>query len=294
MIYSDKKILFEKFLSEWGEQFAQIPHILSYMASYPELLSKLDGINLLIQESIDESQLEWIGLIAQLDHPIDTCFFKDYWVAIQNDSYHLFLDLSAENFSIFTTGYFFFEPRRWFKKHYIKDLKSFFIDLDKPDFDLDNYITIMNNECEAAFPAFFREHDKLGFAGKIKLMPVDKDTLFDGNPESTCSLENETLTVEGVNSVIIGLLPDDMNITLLHFDVFENKHENVTEKVKNIKAFSYLVQSAGILYVSSYKIAFDSEKGCYAEFHRNTFTIKHVDKLLLEDIIEKFESIKKS
>ena len=106
MKYSDKLILFENFLQEWGLKFNQIPFILNYISSYPELASRLQNFHALSSEGLRESQLEWISLVSQLNSPVEKDFFKLYWVPIQSDSYDYFIDLSSASLPIFETNYF--------------------------------------------------------------------------------------------------------------------------------------------------------------------------------------------
>jgi len=63
-----KKELFTKFLEKWGEQLEDIPAILKYLMSYPEIKSELKEVTLIDINDIHNSQLEWVSLVAQLDN----------------------------------------------------------------------------------------------------------------------------------------------------------------------------------------------------------------------------------
>ena len=130
MNYSDKQQLFKNFLQEWQNQFSKIPYILKFISSYPELRGKLKDLPFLDSYEFNESQLEWISLIAQLDNPIETKYFKPWWVPITKNDYEYFIDLSKENLPIFQTHFYCREPYRWYKKVIIQDMCKFLISVD--------------------------------------------------------------------------------------------------------------------------------------------------------------------
>ena len=146
MLYSDKQILFDNFLNEWELQFNKIPSILRYITSYPEIAAKFDELHPLSLESLNTSQLEWVSLVKQFDNPIETLFFKEYWVPIQKDGYDYFIDLSSEKLSVFETKYFFFEPYCWYKQFTIENLSEFLLKIDNPEFDTENFFEKMKME----------------------------------------------------------------------------------------------------------------------------------------------------
>lgn len=178
MIYSDKEVLFKEFLSKWGVLFNKILSILKYISTYPEIARKLDAFNPLSLDELNNSQLEWISLVAQFDNPIETDFFKDYWVPIQKDGYDYFIDLSSESLPLFEAHYFFFAPYRWYKKYIFKDLSQFLIDIDKSGFNIERHFEKLDNERWSEVTNFFNERDKLGFEGKLELDPIEKESLF--------------------------------------------------------------------------------------------------------------------
>ena len=293
MIYSDKKILFENFLSKWGEQFEQVPHILRYMASYTQIFTETSRMHLLKPEDLYESQLEWIGLLAQLDHPAERFFFKEYWVPIQSGSYDYFLDLSSENFMIFDADYAVVESDHWLKRHFIKDLKEFYIELDKADFSLENYWEKNFDDWQLKTNFMILEEDECDFSLRMHLETINKSTLFFKDHEYACKIINNTLTIEGVNHLIIAILPYNLEITLINIDATYYDDIIIPKKIKNIKAFICFLQGSSILKVNSYYFRFNSKNGCYAEFKANTFKIKYNDQLLLEDLKEMCEYLRR-
>mgnify|MGYP000262406703 CR=1 FL=1 len=291
---ADKEKLFEQFLNCWNKQFNQVPFILDYILTYPEIIEKLDDFQRLSSAELQSSQLEWISLVAQFDNPIETSFFKDYWVPIQKDGYDYFIDLSSDSLPLFEAHYFFFQPYRWYKKYIFKDLSQFLIDIDKSGFNIESHFKELDDERWSEVTNFFNERDKLGFKGNLELDPIEKDSLFREGKNSDFSFQDNCITFSGINSVIVGLLPHDCKIKLENFIAPYNRNENVCEKVKNIKALVYLLQSAGMLNIDSYSIQFDSEKDCRCDFKDDTFIIKHTDKEFLKGLIEKYELYKNS
>jgi hypothetical protein len=66
-------------------QFSQVPYILDCIFTYIEIIEKLDDFQRINSNELQCSQLEWISLVAQFDNPIETRFFKDYWVPVQKN-----------------------------------------------------------------------------------------------------------------------------------------------------------------------------------------------------------------
>ena len=289
MTYSDKQILFESFLQEWGLKFNQIPFILNYISSYPELASRLQDFQALSPEGLKESQLEWISLISQFDRDTEKVFFKPYWVPIQSNSYNYFIDLSSASLPIFEASYFFFEPCRWFKKYLFKDITEFLTSVDNPSISLDKLLEANDEEGRLDLKRLFNERDKLGFSGKSTLRPIEKDCLFETGRKSSYKLNKETITFSGIKSIGISLLPFEHEIILNHFDTSNNYDKNVKVKIRNINALTYLLQSVGPLSVKFYHLSFKSDVDCYAEFEDNILTIRHTDKSLLKQLIEKYK-----
>ncbi|MFW6272906.1 MAG: hypothetical protein ACOC2U_03910 [bacterium] len=294
MKYSEKKKLFESFLKDWKLNFSKIPSILKYLSSYPEITDKLVEFEPINIEYLNNSQLEWISLVAQFDNLIETEFFKDYWVPIQKDGYDYFIDLSSDSLPLFEAHYFFFEPYRWHKKYIFKDLSQFLIDIDKSSFNIENHFKKLEDNQWSEINDFFRERDELGFSGKLELDPIEKDNLFSEGESSDFSFQDNCITINGINSVIVGLLPHDCSIKLENFEAPYNRADNVCEKVKNIKALVYLLQSVGMLSIDSYSIQFDSDKDCRGDYKDNTFKIIHTDSEFLKSLIDKYETYKNS
>ncbi|PIV96731.1 MAG: hypothetical protein COZ16_11115 [Flavobacteriaceae bacterium CG_4_10_14_3_um_filter_31_253] len=287
-----KKELFTKFLEKWGEQLEDIPAILKYLMSYPEIKSELKEVTLIDINDIHNSQLEWVSLVAQLDNPIETTFFKEYWIPINKYRYDYFIDVSSSNLPLFAANFFDFEPHRWYKKYVYKEISQFLNDIDKPNFSFKEHFKELNDSKEAEVNSFHKERDELGFAGKLKLRPIDKDNFFDIMKFSNFSYNKNSIKFTSVNSLIVDLLPHECSIQLKSIDAFNNEKEDVCKKVKNIKSLLYFLQSRGSSGIRFFYIQFGSDEDCRGIFKNNTFKITHKDDKLLKAMIEKYKTYK--
>lgn len=292
MKYKDKELLFDEFLIKWESQFKKIPHILQYLSTYPEILNKLDDFQLLEINELKRSQLEWISLIAQQERPLESDFFKEYWVPIQSNQYAYFIDISSNSLPLFEVSFFHHEPYRWYKKFISEDISRFFTDIDNPEFNFDDYLEYVKEESWTQINEFFNERDKLGFEGKLKLDPITKESIIAEGEEGNYMLNEEGITFKGVNSLIVGLIPFDTEITLETFRAPFNRNKDVFESVKNIKALVYLLQSVGMLSIDFYSFRFGPNKQYHGKFRNKKFSLNIQNKEFCEKLISKFEEIK--
>lgn len=292
MDYTTKVKLLQNFLNQWNHPFQQIPHALIYLSSYPEVTEQLVDFEVLDKSELEASQLEWVALLAQLEHPIDTSFFKDYWVPIQKDGYYFFIDLSSDALPLFEAKYFFFEPYRWYKKFLIHDLSQFLLKLDHPKFDMQAHLSQLHDENLDTLLQIQAEQNTLGFAGKLKPLPVTQSSIFCENQGSEISYKDGGLTITGIHSIIVALLPHDCAISLDAFGAIYNEDDEVGEKVKSIAVLVYLLQSVGIKSIDYFSITFEPEGRGSATYHNNEFTIIHKDSSILTAFIENYERFK--
>lgn len=294
MLYSDKVILFGRFKEKWNDKLKQIPNVLKYLSSYPEIVSKIEGFQPLSYNEVSEFQLEWISLIAQFDNPIETSFFKDYWVPIQKNGYDYFIDISSGKFPIFEVHYFFFEPYRWYKKYIVEDLTSLLSKIDDSKFDLNEYFEQLDKNRWKDVDTFFNERNELGFAGKLKLdHDIDYESVFQEEKSSSFEKSSGNVVFSGVNPQIVTIFPENFEIRLEYFNSPNNKHSDLGSKISNIKAFSYLVHSVGLLSIESYSFCSLNAPECKVEFRNNTLNIWCGDSQLVEQLIENYEDLKK-
>lgn len=302
----EMKFNFNAIVEKYSSNLSDVSNILRYLHTYPELLGKIEIEHLINPDSVRKHLETWLKLYSNYENEIDIDFFKPYWLPIETNSYGLFIDFSVKNYPIFETKYFFYEPCRWYKKYILKDLSQFLVDIDKSDFKIENHLKQLDNERWSKIEDFFNERDELGIAGKLELDSINKDCIFltindvflsEVSIESYSSyyiFKDNSVTFERVNSLIVGLLPYDYEITLENFSSLNNRKNNICNKVKNIKALIYLLQSSGMLQIDSYSFTFDSDTECRADFKDNTFKIVHKDKEFLKDLIDKYETFKKS
>jgi len=136
----EKEILYNKFTNDFGANFEKACFIIKYLSTYPELTSKISNIKLLNIEDIKESQLEWISLVNQLEHPLEIEFFKTYWVPIQCDGYDYFIDLSSETFSLFEINYFPFKPYNWSINNIFQNISDLLLVTDENKIEIKSYM----------------------------------------------------------------------------------------------------------------------------------------------------------
>ena len=202
-----------------GEKYRNAKHILTYLNSYPELLSGIKMEEIHNSENIDEAQIEWIWLCSKFDNPIEKDFFKPYWIQMSVNSFDYFMDISDENYPIFEVQYFFYEPFRWYKKFVSEDIRDILL---SPDTGLDLRKIVDRNDKIRwnQVGEFFKERRRLGYEGKISVEPINH---FEIIPEKSNSsrmriMSKETsLSVSNVTSIVAGLLPFDLKISLKYF-----------------------------------------------------------------------------
>jgi hypothetical protein len=166
MQYNNKQMLFNLFLDKWQQQFEKAPYIINHVLSYPDVIARLKDFVPLDIEGLHEAQLEWISLLEQLENPIETEFFKDYWIPIQKDGYDFFIDISSDKFQIFKAHYFFFAPYRWYKEYIIDDVVDFLSSIDNKEFNLKEYLLHHENESWVKVKKLFQERKDMGFDKK--------------------------------------------------------------------------------------------------------------------------------
>jgi len=289
MNYRVKQQLFSSFLAEWDYKFNKVPFILKYLASYPELCAKLKNFKPLQSEKVMESQLEWVSLIAQLDHPLDQEFFKSYWVSIQNDDYDFFIDLSSDTFAIFEIHYFWAEPYKWYKKYLFNDIAELLTSVDDDAIDIEQHLKDRFEERFAQINVFFYERNLLGVENKILPEAIDINYATKTKEETACTLLGNVLVFQGVYSNFIGLLPFNTGITI---QKFKPRHKGIIDlipKVSTIGGLIFLFQASGSNNGASYRISFNNNQDSFAKFRDHILTIKHSDQSLLHGLAEKYE-----
>jgi hypothetical protein len=291
MDHTIKKQLFDNFMNEWGTRFLKIPFILSYIDTYPELNSQFSKFLPFISDDLCTSQLEWISLVAQFDNPVDTIFFKPWWVPIQCNEYELFIDLSAPAFSLFRISYIFLEPYRWYQNFVFKDISEFLVSVDVPTVDLEKQKMLNKSEERLLVNLFFRERDELGYDGKLEILPIEIDDIVIDHQAFSCELKDNTLQLVNVHPITIGLLTCRETINLIEFEGSFKQMEIDFNRVKQINALVYCIKKMGMLKVKSFRIIFNNYPGSFAEYHDRQLTIVHPKLHLLNALKRKAEKI---
>lgn len=289
MNYQVKQQLFSSFLAEWDYKFKKTLFILKYLESYPELCAKLKNFKPLQSEKVMESQLEWVSLIAQFDHPLDQEFFKSYWVSIQNDDYDFFIDLSSDTFAIFEIHYFWTEPYKWYKKHLFKDIAELLTSVDDDTINIEQHLKDRNKEWFTQLNDFFFERNLLGVENKILPEAIDINYATKTKEETACNLLGNVLVFQGVYSDFIGLLAFDIEITVQKFEPRRKRIIELIQKVNTIGGLIFLLQAYGSKKDISYRISFNNNQDSFAKFRDHILTIKHSDQTMLQGLAEKYE-----
>jgi len=292
----EKEILYNKFTNDFGANFEKACFIIKYLSTYPELTSKISNIKLLNIEDIKESQLEWISLVNQLEHPLEIEFFKTYWVPIQCDGYDYFIDLSSETFSLFEINYFPFKPYNWSINNIFQNISDLLLVTDENKIEIKSYMNKIKQQNLKKMLHFVNERNKLGLIGMIEPDETNNESLFEENTESSFHLYNNTLVLKGVSSLSINFLPLELEMQLNSFESSYCRFElnYLKRKIKQVKGFVYLLQCVGFRTTKSYLIILSTDKDEYVNYCDNILTIKYNDKSFLNHIISKYKSLKKS
>jgi len=294
MNYQVKQQLFSSFLAEWDFKFKKIPFILKYLESYPELCAKLKNFKPLQSEKVLQSQLEWVSLIAQFDHPLDREFFKPYWVSIQKDDYDFFIDLSSDTFAIFEIHYFWEEPYKWYKKYLFNDIAELLTSIDDDTIDIERHLMDRYQEWFAQINVLFHERNLLGVENKILPEAIDINYATKPKEETACTLLGNVLVLQGVYSDFIGLLAFDIEITVQKFEPRRKRIIELIQKINTIGGLIFLLQAYGSKKDISYSISFNANQNNFAKFSDHILTIRHSDQAMLQGLVEKYELFVKS
>jgi len=281
----------DSFRMNWSKQYKNAKYILSYLNSYPDVLTTIKLTDIYNPNSIDSAQKEWIWLCSKLTHPLDTEFFKPYWIPIQKESYDYFMDISDEKYPIFEIHYFFYEPFKWYKKFITEDISELLL-ADDTDLDLKQLVGKNERIRWRQVDAFFAERKRLAFQGKIYVKEVTLDEiLFDSDCGKEISFYNDEcfIRISGVTSLIVGLLPFELPIKLKNINYKHGKPYIYLENVKIIRDLVFLLRDTGILRVASYRVDFVGFNNSYIEFKEGEFILNHSKNKVVVDFAKAFK-----
>ena len=171
-------------------------------------------------------------------------------------------------------------------------ITEFLASVHNPSINLDSQLRANDEESRRERRRLHNERERLGFSGEILPALIEKDSLFEIGRRSSYRLNKETLRLSGIDSIGIGLLPFEEEITINRFRSELSYDKNAKREIKNVKALIFLIQSVRSANVKSYHVSFKSDINCYAKFEDKILTIRHTDKSLLEELIKKYKFYK--
>jgi hypothetical protein len=281
------------FLEEWGDKYKNGKFILSYLNSYPTILSKLRLTDIYNPDSIDSAQMEWIWLCSKFTNIIELEFFKPYWMPVQNNSFDYFMDISDNGYSIFEIHYFFYEPFRWYKEFITKDISNILLAPDT-GFDLSKLRNEFDKQRWNDVSEFFRERKRLAYSGQLPIGKVNKDEIISENGSiSRITIENAKnyIKLTGISSIVIGLLPFNLVVKVINIQhKYGNPYKSFNE-VHNIRDLVFYLREHGMRGVESFQLEFENSKDGYVEFHENSIIVFHKNQNLLSNFRKQFGSV---
>ncbi len=167
-----------QFLNSWEPVFRKIPSILNIVSSYPELCSRINFVKPLNFDHLHRIQFEWISLISRFNHPIETSFFKEYYVPIEEDSYDYFIDMSCKGFPVFFVSYFQLEPQHWYKIIVFSDINELINFTGKRSFYLDKHFEEFRLKKREMVNKKVEQRELLEKPDKRQILPIKKNDLF--------------------------------------------------------------------------------------------------------------------
>lgn len=287
-----KDQLFNDFLIEWQDKYVKLKDVLNYLETYSEALAQIKDFSLIKVNNLDHEQREWLWLLTRLDNPIDTGFFKPWWILVNSNEYDQFIDLSSPDFELFQVDYFPFQPYQWFKIPLITDIQQFMLTVDDDTFYMD---TVKRNSEQSKLKInseLFVEHIKLGLQGQIdyKISDFCSETIVPDNLETDPVIEitDNSICITGINAKIAVILPAYMVVTLDEITYTTESGTNAAEIIENMNALVFLLTKTKKIPVKSFFLIFDNCPDNYAWFSGDTLFVSHYDKKV---IIESFRNL---
>ncbi len=113
-------------LTKWDKDIEQISFILQYLHTYPEILKKIEIEDLITPDEIIPRYEEWINLYLKYEG-LEKEFFKPYWLPLQRNSYEYFLDISDNQYPVFSFFFMPFEPYSYSKQMLFDSISEFML-----------------------------------------------------------------------------------------------------------------------------------------------------------------------
>ena len=246
----------ESFIKTWNEGYLKVKNILKYLSTYDDVLKKIEITEILDPANLDSSQTEWIWLCSKFEHPLERKFFKPYWIPIVKDSLDYFIDISDDTYPIFEAKFFFLEPYRWYKNYLTHNVIELLLSLDE-NIDYDEIADRNEKQHWNTLKELFEKRRNLGFEGVLHVKKVSLKEIPSDNEKTVEFVyhdEDARLIVEGVNALIVGLLPHEMNIELKSLCVKNGDEFTDFGKVRNIRDMVFVLRELGHKRISNYSV----------------------------------------
>lgn len=271
MLYPEKQWLYADFLDDWGDRFEKVPLILEHVARFPELREKLGKNPLLSAHELGTSQLEWVSLVAQFDSPIESVFFRPYWVPVIQDNYDYFIDLSS--FSIFETRYLYVKTYRWRTEVIIPDASKFLLSADDPSFDIKNELSVKET---AACKFGNLRFDERKVPSGIDWISRKEIAYYYQQPTADfCKIVPNGVELRHLGPLAIGFLPRLIDAYIYKVNNNELQKEINFAEVNTIGKFTTLLEYIGEENVHYFYIHLSEEERFHACFDDGVLTISH-------------------
>jgi hypothetical protein len=114
------------FTTKWNTELTKLKSILRYLHTYPEILKELKIEDLITPDELLPHQEAWLKLFYQYTGR-ERDFFKPHWIPIQRTTYNYFIDISTEDFPVFSSHFFPFEPYSYDKVILFPSIKEFML-----------------------------------------------------------------------------------------------------------------------------------------------------------------------
>lgn len=128
-------------LLQFESVLKQLPHIINYMQSYPELAEKIGIHKKLTYNDVLAMYSSWLHMYKLLDNKKETDFYQPHWFRLSD----LFIDLSDQQLPMFFANFLGFENGIWVKNPVTSNIHDFLIKLDDPNFNLSEHFLAVNN-----------------------------------------------------------------------------------------------------------------------------------------------------
>jgi len=280
-----KDQLFNDFLIEWKDKYEKLKDVLGYLESYSETLAQIKDFSLVNINDLDREQREWLWLLNRLDNPIDSVFFKPWWIMVNSNEYDQFIDLSSPNIELFQVDYFPFQPYQWFKIPLITDIQQFMLTIDEDKLYMD---TVKSNSEQIKLKIngeLFVDRIKLGLRGQIdyKISDFCRETIVPDNLETDplIELRDNSILITGINEKAVIILPVNMEVALDEIIYAAKSGSNASEIIENMNALVFLLTKTNRIPVKSFFLKFVGYPDNYAWFREDTLYISHSDKTVI-------------